>query len=105
LAQDDILIPENILKNIIGSADYSCTKLIQEGHIDYCPEMILGTCKGRYTLWEERYACQVDTEGGFCSGTGMIGSIYSPCIEEISNPGQCDSNGEYISRYLRACLP
>lgn len=103
LGKDDKPVPDPVLKKIKGAADYSCTELIQEYHVDLCPEMIMGTCGGRYTMWYERYGCRLDPEGGYCEGEGMVGNIYSVCIENMANPGQCTTSGNYVSRYLRAC--
>lgn len=92
--------------NIMGSADYSCSNLIQGYDFNLCPDMTNGKCGGEYTMWYERYACTVSTSEGYCEGTGVIGNIYSDCVEDLnSNPGQCASSGNYFSRFLRACQP
>ncbi len=105
LGKDDRPIPDQVLKKITGSADYSCSELIQEYAVELCPGMVLGTCGGRYTMWEERYACELDSGGGYCDGTGVVGSVYSPCIIDTDNPDQCDITGNFTARYMRACLP
>jgi hypothetical protein len=98
-------IPDPVLRNITGSADYSCSDLIQQYDVVFCPGMVQGDCGGRYEMWYERYACELDSSGGYCDGTGVVGSIYSTCIEDTGDPGQCTTTGNYISRYMRACQP
>jgi len=98
-------VPDPILKNIVGAADYSCSELIQPYGYSLCPKMIQGTCGGRYTSWDhDIYGCKKDSDGGFCKGIGIVGGIYSPCIVSPINPGVCDGNGNYYAMYIRACL-
>lgn len=105
LQDGDSPIPGPVLENITGSADYSCSELIQRYQVAYCPKMTLGTCGGRYIRWKELYGCQSDTStsGGYCDGTGVIGSLYSSCIEDDTSSGECTTSGNYISRFMRAC--
>ena len=105
LGNDDKPIPDQVLRKITGSADYSCSDLIQEYQVALCPEMVLGTCSGRYIMWYDRYGCKIDTSGGYCDGTGVVGSVYASCIKDPSDPGQCTTTGNYISRSLRVCQP
>jgi hypothetical protein len=86
-----------------GFGTYSCTDLIQEYNVQFCSEMVLGTCGGVYEMWYTRYGCELDEGGGYCTGTGIVGSVYSYCIEDALNPGECTTTGEYYSRYVRAC--
>jgi hypothetical protein len=101
----EVPVPDPVLKNITGSADYSCSDLIQDYDVAFCPEMVMGTCGGRYGVWYQRYACKKDSSGGYCSGTGVIGSVYSSCTEDMYDPTQCFPTGNYIGRYMRACQP
>jgi len=105
MRDNDRPIPDPVLSNITGSADYSCSDLIQQYDVVFCPGMVQGDCGGRYEMWYERYACEIDTNGGYCDGTGVVGSVYSTCIEDTADPGQCTTTGNYISRYMRACQP
>lgn len=105
LGNIDKPVPVAVLRKIAGSADYSCSDLIQEYDVSFCPDMVKGNCGGRYIMWYDRYGCQVDAEGGYCDGTGVVGSVYSSCIVDTANPGQCTTTGDYISRTMRACQP
>ena len=101
-------VSEEGLHKIIGSAGagfgyYFCSDLIQKADIIHCPESIGGLCGGRYRIYYERHACEPDEEGGSCTGTGRIGNISSPCIEDPYNPGACVSESEWYSQYIRAC--
>ncbi len=92
------------LKEIIGSTgggipNYSCTDLIQSYDIIFCPD----SCYGRYWQWENRWGCIEDDEGGVCTGSAMVGKIFSPCLENADNPGTCTITGDWYSRYMRAC--
>ncbi len=95
-------------RKIVGSASggfgtYSCTDLIQEYGIIFCSEPIFGLCGGRYRIFYDRYGCELDEDGGSCTGTGIVGNVSSPCIEDAWNPGYCTITGEWFSRYIRAC--
>ena len=101
-------IDEDRQRTILGSdgagfGTYSCTDLIQEYNVQFCSEMVLGTCGGTYEMWYTRYGCELDEAGGYCTGTGIVGSVYSYCIEDPLNPGECTTTGDYYSRYIRAC--
>ena len=105
LEMRDKPVPDPILKNIAGAADYSCSELIQPYSYSLCPKMVLGTCGGRYTSWNhDIYGCKKGSGGGFCNGTGIIGGWYSPCIVSPQNPGVCDATGDIYAVYIRACL-
>ena len=98
------------LAKITGAAGsefgkYSCTDLIQEYDIEFCqPSPIpLIPCWGRYTVWYNRYGCKEDENGGECTGTGLVGSLFSPCGEDPYYPGSCDITGEWYAQYIRAC--
>lgn len=103
--REDVPIQDPMLKRIKGSADYSCTKLIQEYRVIQCPSPVRGTCGGRYEMYYSRYGCEQTDDSGFCSGTGVVGSVYSECIEDPFNPGLCTVTGSWTSRYMRACQP
>jgi hypothetical protein len=98
------------LAKITGAAGskfgkYSCTDLIQEYDIEFCQPspFPLIPCWGRYTVWYNRYGCKEDENGGECIGTGMVGSLFSPCGEDPYYPGSCDITGEWYAKYIRAC--
>jgi len=106
LGRDYIPVPEDVLRKIKGAADnYSCSELIQAYYVILCPQMILGTCGGRYYMYYDRFGCKLDPDGGFCAGSDLIGHVYSPCVEDWYHPGTCDINGEWRVRYMRACEP
>lgn len=105
LGFDYIPVPGDVLRKIKGAADYSCSELIQDYEVILCPEMILGTCGGRYYMYYQRYACVHDSGGGFCAGTNVVGHVYTPCVEDWYYPGTCDILGEWRVRYMRACEP
>ena len=96
------------LAEIIGSAGsgagkYSCTDLIQTYNIEFCTEPIGIICLGNYTVWLNRYGCIEDENGGECTGTGLVGNVTSPCVEDPYNPGNCNITGNWYSQYIRAC--
>lgn len=101
-------ISDDDLKDIKGSTDggipnYSCTDLIQSYDIDFCPPASGGQCGGRYWQSYNRYGCIEDESGDKCLGTDMLGKTFSPCTEDIYNPGVCTITGNWFSRYMRAC--
>ena len=99
-------IGDEELHKIIGSdgfGTYSCTDLIQQYNVIFCSEPIFGLCGGLYTIFYNRYGCELDEDGGSCTGTGVVGNVSSPCIEDPYNPGYCIITGEWFSRYIRAC--
>ncbi|MHC4216247.1 MAG: cysteine peptidase family C39 domain-containing protein, partial [Planctomycetota bacterium] len=95
-------------RNIVGSAGggfgtYSCTDTIQEkGRIHCEPPIVF--CNSVYEIIYKRYSCQLDPEGGYCTGEPMIGSIRCICIDDPYNLGACKGSGEWYSRYIRACM-
>lgn len=86
-----------------GFGTYSCTDLIQEYDIQFCSPMMMGLCGGDYILWYNRFACELDDDGGYCSGDKLVGHIYTPCIEDFEDPGTCTVTGTWYSQYLHAC--
>ena len=96
------------LHKIIGSAGagfgtYSCTDLIQEYDVIFCSEPIGGLCGGRYRIYYNRYSCELDENGSSCTGTGLVGNISSPCINDPEYPWNCTITGEWFSQDIRAC--
>lgn len=89
------------LGNIIGSAGYSCTSLLQEYDVEYCSSYG-GECGGSYEEYFERWGCE-SAQSGSCSESVMVGSEESPCIEDPYDPYSCDVTGEWTSYYMRAC--
>jgi len=101
-------IPHGELANIIGATGsefgkYSCTDLIQTYNIEFCLEPIGLICLSSYTVWLNRYGCKEDENGGECTGTGLVGNITSPCVENPNNPGSCSITGNWYGQYIRAC--
>lgn len=100
-------ISDEELHKIVGAdggfGTYSCTDLIQEYGIIFCSEPIFGLCGGRYRIFYNRYGCELDEDGGSCTGEGLVGNISSPCIEDPWHPGYCTITGEWYSRDIRAC--
>ena len=106
LGNTAIPVPEDIQKNIKGAAAFSCSKMIQEYDVILCPEKILGTCGGRYYMYYRRYECEISQNSeDFCKGVELVGNVYSPCVEESSNPGVCNVTGNWRVRKIRACEP
>jgi hypothetical protein len=92
------------LANIVGSAGYSCTNLLQEYNVIFCSEPIPGECEGTYQEYYERWGCKTAPSGS-CSTSRMIRYAESPCIEDIYIPSACDITGEWTCYYMRACPP
>jgi uncharacterized protein involved in tolerance to divalent cations len=98
-------ISDEELHSIIGSdgvGNYSCSKLIQQGDVVFC--MKVGwLCGGRYSYYLIRYGCEPDENGGDCFGEPMISKVSWPCINKLSDPIQCDTLGDAVFFYIRAC--
>ncbi|MHC4466523.1 MAG: cysteine peptidase family C39 domain-containing protein [Planctomycetota bacterium] len=112
ISKEPISIQEQIstigdkeLHNIIGSdgvGNYSCTKLIQQGDVVFC--MKVGwLCGGRFSYYNIRYGCEPDENGGVCTSEPMIGKVSWYCTNKLSDPFQCDTPGDPIFYYIRAC--
>jgi len=96
------LLSDSLLHEIKGSATYSCTDLIQAYDIAFCHQMM--GCGGLYTIWYNRFGCELDCNGGNCQGDKVTGSVYTPCIEDFEEPGTCAVTGNfYVYEYLHAC--
>jgi len=94
------------MREIIGgSPKYSCSDLIQEEDIVFCPEPVGGLCGGRYRKLHNLWGCEPNDMGGSCTGTGMVGNESSPCINDPKYPWECIITGEWYSQYIRACEP
>jgi hypothetical protein len=89
------------LNNIIGSAGYSCTRLLQEYHVVFC-DYALGECAGYYQEYYTRYGCEAAPSGS-CTGSRMLRYKESPCIEDPYDPFACTVTGEWTCYYMRAC--
>lgn len=113
VAKETINLPSGVkeirdqdLKRIVGAdgfGAYSCTHLLQDGKVVFCPDVVSGFCQGRYRMYYERFGCELASQGGSCDGTGMIGSIWCSCVEDVAYPGECISDGQWYSQYIRAC--
>ena len=103
MGEYDRPVPEPVLRSIFGAADYTC-RLVQESVVEACPNMSsMGICTGRYTKWDDYYACQPDADGGFCEGSKTLGGTYAPCA--VKNLNDCDTTGEYHALSIRMCTP
>ncbi|KPK41896.1 MAG: hypothetical protein AMJ78_04225 [Omnitrophica WOR_2 bacterium SM23_29] len=100
-------INDDQLRKIIGRNDcpfgcYTCTKLLQDYYVSFCPPPIGGICGGTYMEYFRRYGCESAPQG-YCRGTGMLKAKESPCINDPYDPGECTITGEWICYYMRAC--
>jgi predicted double-glycine peptidase len=98
-------IPEDVLRNIKGSGYFACTRVIQNYRFEVCPDMMLMLCMGRYEVWYPRYGCEINPSIGTCESRPLVGMVYSYCIEDMNNPGDCNITGDFLARYMRACEP
>jgi hypothetical protein len=101
-------ISNDELAGIIGSAisaigEYSCTDLIQSYNVQFCTEPIGIICMGEYRVWFNRYGCKEDVNGGECTGTSLLGNVFSPCVEDPYYPGNCDITGIWYGQNIHAC--
>ena len=98
------LISSDELLKIRGSSEgfgtYSCTDLIQEYTTQTCSDFT-DICGGKYKTWYNRYTCHSDSNGGYCGGDKLVGSISSDCIND--GTGSCTVTGDWISYYMHAC--
>ena len=92
---------DNELNNIMGSAGYACTKLLQAYHIMYC-QQVGEECLGDYTIYWERWGCQA-AESGSCSSAWFLRLSRSPCITDIYDPFNCTVTGDWTDYWMRAC--
>lgn len=97
-------LSDDQLHEIIGGfPSYSCTDLIQTYNIIFCSEMMGGLCGSVYIMFYNRYGCEEDLNGGNCTGSDLVGNVWSVCIEDPYNPGYCDISSSYYFQYIRAC--
>lgn len=89
------------LNNIVGSAGYSCTRLLQKYNVIFC-EYMAGGCDGYYQEYYTRWGCQ-SAPSGSCTGSSMLRYIEAPCIVNPYDPYQCELTGEWTCYYMRAC--
>jgi hypothetical protein len=89
------------LQSIIGSAGYSCTRLIQTYNVIFCSQ-VGGECGGKYQEYLTRYGCEAAPSGS-CTGSKMLRYKESPCIEDPYDPYSCTITGEWTCYYMRAC--
>jgi len=89
------------LQSIIGSAGYSCTRLLQTYNVIFCDDLF-GMCGGKYQEYLTRYGCEA-AESGSCTGSKMLRYRESPCIEDPDDPFNCDITGEWTCYYMKAC--
>jgi hypothetical protein len=97
-----IELPSDEQTNIIGSAGYSCTKLLQNRLIIQCSQPVPGECTGYYKEYYERWGCTT-AESGSCSTSIMVRYRQSPCINDPYYPTECADTGEFTFYYMRAC--
>ncbi|MEN6306631.1 MAG: cysteine peptidase family C39 domain-containing protein [Anaerohalosphaeraceae bacterium] len=85
-------------------AGYSCTDLLQVEQRILCTQPDESwMCSGAYYRIWERTGCKEDPNGGFCSGSNMLGYDYTHCINDTANPTECTTTGQWYSRFIRAC--
>lgn len=99
-----IEIPQDKLHQIKGATGgfgtYSCTDPIQGYDFQLCSQLG-GFCEGTYIIWNVVKGCKLDTEGGYCGGEKLIGSISATCSNNES--GECNSYGAWESHYIHGC--
>jgi hypothetical protein len=95
-------IADSQLSSLTGGYGYTCTYLLQEYHIIYCSNPIVGYCMGMYEGYVTRYGCEA-AESGTCTEERMVRSAESPCIVNPYDPYNCTITGEWIFFYMRAC--
>jgi hypothetical protein len=113
ISKESIILPgdikeisDNNLRQIVGAdgfGTYSCSELIQEYDIEFCSDVYMGLCSGRYRMYYKRYGCELNEIGGSCGGTGIVGSVYAHFEEDAMYPGECTTDSEWYSQYIRAC--
>jgi hypothetical protein len=93
---------EGQLNTIIGSAGYTCTRLLQNYNVVFCTQLAPGLCEGYYQEYYTRWGCQ-SAPSGSCTGSSMLRYKESPCIVDPYDPLNCDITGEWTCYYMRAC--
>ncbi|MHC4265133.1 MAG: cysteine peptidase family C39 domain-containing protein [Planctomycetota bacterium] len=105
--QPDIsTISDDDLHNIIGSdgfGNYSCSKLIQQGDVVFCPPILGGLCMGQYSWYFTLYACEPDESGGTCTGEPMLSRSSIHCVNDPFDLSGCIIPGDWRDYYIRAC--
>ena len=99
-------IGDDDLKKIVGAdsfGTYSCTQVLQDDAFVFCSEMAGGFCHGRYRHYFERCGCELAEQGGSCYGSALVGSIWSNCVEDTDDPGECNYDGAFYAQDIRAC--
>jgi len=96
------------MHEIIGSAggsvgNFSCTDLIQEYNIAFCTPIMGSLCDGRYQIWYNRYGCESTTTTSSCTGDGLVGSVFSPCVLNAETLDDCIITGTWYNIYMHAC--
>ena len=89
------------LGRIVGSAGYSCTRLLQEYNVIFC-SYVGGLCGGLYDEYYERWGCASATSGS-CPSYILIRYKTSLCIQDPYIPGACTVTGEWTCYNMRAC--
>ena len=88
--------------NVIGYGGYTCTNLLREYNVDYCPEPFMGECDGTYREYFLRYGCEA-AQSGSCSPYILVRFRESPCIIDPKDAYSCILSGEWTSYYMIAC--
>jgi hypothetical protein len=89
------------LQSIIGSAGYSCTRIIQTYNVIFCSQ-VGGLCGDYYQEYLTRYGCEAAPSGS-CTGSKMLRYKESPCIVDPYDPLACTVTGEWTCYYMKAC--
>jgi hypothetical protein len=106
ISPDIPVIDDDKLHDFIGSdgfGNYSCSKLIQQGDIVFCPPILGGICGGQQSWYFTLYACEPDENGGSCTGEPMLSRSSILCINDPIYPDNCIVSGDWIDYYIRAC--
>ena len=101
LQETMVEINDGQLNDIVGSAGYSCTKLLQTYNVQYCV-MLGGVCDGLYKEYYTRYGCEAAPSGS-CTGSLFIRYKTTPCINDPYEPWECAVTGVWTCYYMRAC--
>jgi predicted double-glycine peptidase len=97
------LVQQQIMGGDPVGSGYSCTQLLQVDDHLFCSEPVGILCGGLYYVYWERYGCQEDPNGGFCTGQEMPGHKYTHCITDFYHFGACTITGVWYPRSIRAC--
>ena len=94
-------------QRIIGSAggfgNFACTDLIQSYAVELCSPIMGSLCDGRYQIWSNCWGCESTTSTSSCTGDGLIGSVFTPCVLDAESLDKCIITGTWYNIYIHAC--